>query len=203
MAKKQVKPKKKGPDQVSDNPPLVNLSQEEQWRIINESGVLHQIKAEDTKEQRSGSKQEEEPTVLVALLLTIPLTVLHGTLEYVVHLQYDFLQEFTWSRILSRQVPLAPVLALFIYITTRYKESRAAQAVFMLGSLASGCALIHLSQDDQTFGAMLKTPGLAILWIYFVIQAKLSYASISLLGCLLYYNRHWLQLNGAIKKLEL
>jgi hypothetical protein len=45
--------------------PLVDLNEDDQWKIINETGVLHKLK----------EQQDQEPHLLVAILLTIPLII--------------------------------------------------------------------------------------------------------------------------------
>ncbi|KAI9101387.1 hypothetical protein DFS34DRAFT_614295 [Phlyctochytrium arcticum] len=200
--------RKASPPKVSDHPPLNDLPEEEQWRIINETGILHKLGssnqplASKSKGKSIGRPAEaQEPPVLVALLLGIPLTLLHGTLDYIVHLQYDYAERFTMQHILRRQLPMLPLLCFFIYVTSRVKDWRAVQAAFMVGSVGAGCRLIWVSQVDETFGAMLQTPGLAVMWIYFVIQMKLSYAVASLVGCFLYYNRAFFEINKKIAHL--
>ncbi|KAJ3294813.1 hypothetical protein HK104_003280 [Borealophlyctis nickersoniae] len=188
---KQRKNAKKKED--SSQKPLLNVSEDEQWRLINETGVLHKVA------ERNG---DQEPPLLLAILMSIPLTVLHGGLDYVVHQQYDFLDQFTVRRVLTRQLPLFPLLVAFIYFTTKYKRLWVAQGLFTIGSIAAGNYLVYLSTDDQTFGAMLKTPGLALLWIYFVIQMNLPLGCLSLLGTYAYYHKEWFE-GAGMGKLKL
>ncbi|KAJ3013488.1 hypothetical protein HKX48_005734 [Thoreauomyces humboldtii] len=178
---------------VSKNAPLIDLDEEEQWRIVNETGLLHKLKADATAANvRPGtisSFADDEP-VFVAIFLAIPLTMLHGLLEFMVHEQYAFTERFTASHVLRRQVPLAPAIGLLAYATGRLKGHLAAQIAFLVASAAAGCALIAFTSNEPTFGEMLNTPGLAVLWILLVIQMRLSFAVPSLLVPLAYHFRH-------------
>ena len=196
---------KKRKDTAKSSKPSAEFSEEEQWRIINETGILHKV-AEDndrkpkSKRTREPDLEEDIPPGPLAFLFALPLTVLHGGMDYLVHLQYDYGEHFTFKRVLSRQLPLFPVLIVFIYFTTKYKNLLVSQLLFTIASAAAGVGLVYYSTEDQTFGAMLKTPGLAVLWIYLVIQMRLPLACVSLLGTFLYYHKEWFE-SGSIGKL--
>ncbi|KAI8912951.1 hypothetical protein DFJ77DRAFT_62328 [Powellomyces hirtus] len=190
---------------TSEHEPLLDLSEDEQWRIVNETGLLHKLTSESRPTVPGGGQSYGGPTfsedyLFQAILLTIPLTTLHGFLEYVVHFQFGFLNEFTVAHVLTRQVPLAPALALFIYLTSRVKHMLVVQVAFLVLSVVCGCMLIYLSADEPAFGEMLRTPGLAVLWIYFVIQMRLGVAVVSLVATLLYYHRDWFRFGGEMKR---
>ncbi|KAJ3049636.1 hypothetical protein HK097_009386 [Rhizophlyctis rosea] len=190
--------KRKDPSKTPSKPP-VEYTEEEQWRIINETGILQKVAENDKRKPKPKSKRSREPEDEdippgpLAFLFALPLTVLHGGMDYIVHLQYDYGEHFTFKRVLSRQLPLFPVLVLFIYFTTKYKNLLVSQLLFTIASAAAGVGLVYFSTEDQTFGAMLKTPGLAVLWIYLVIQMRLPLACLSLLGTFLYYHKKWFE----------
>ncbi|KAJ3036818.1 hypothetical protein HDV00_002371 [Rhizophlyctis rosea] len=204
-------PKKRTTDSKptsSSSEPLVDLSNEEdQWRIINETGILHKVAENDSKTKRGNKKRsqpeeyEDIPPLFLSILFALPLTVLHGGLDYLVHVQYDYADHFNITRVLSRQLPLFPILITFIYFTSKYKFHWLAQSLFTVASAASGTYLVYVTKEDQTFGGMLKTPGLAILWIYSVIQMNLALAIVSLAGTFLYYHKEWFE-GGAIRSMN-
>ena len=70
-------PKSKSPTLKSPKKPLIDLSAEDQQKVINESGVLHKIK----------EKEEESLNTVMATLLTLPLFFTHTILDYIVHFQ--------------------------------------------------------------------------------------------------------------------
>jgi hypothetical protein len=120
-------------------------------------------------------------------MLSIPLTTLHIALDYVVHMQYDFTELYTVSYFFTRTPPFLLALALLIYITSRFRKYLAMQFILAVLSCISGVMLVKLSEGNETFGNMQKTPGLAVLWIYTVIQMNLSVAVVSLLVPFGYY----------------
>ena len=137
---------------------------------------------------------------LDSLLISIPLVTLYASLDFIVHAQYDYVDDF-YPRILNRHAPLLPVMIIMIMITSSFQSSKFAQFAFAIVSCLCGCLLIHYSQDNGTFGSMLLTPGLAILWIYFIIQMNLTLAVVTLLGNILFYYRNdiLLMLNPTFK----
>eukprot|EP00842_Homolaphlyctis_polyrhiza_P005000 jgi/Hompol1/5500/HPOL_004478-RA len=177
----------------SERPPLVDLSQDEQWKIINETGVLHKVAdtKNKNKSQRSSSSNStnNETAIADAVLMSIPMTLFHGILDYVVHYQYGFLEQFNATHVLTRQLPLMPALVVFMYATTLIKHHLLAQLLFAAAAIGVGIWLIHQSTVVETFGAMLQTPGLATIWVYLVIQMDLVPALISLLVAFIYYQK--------------
>ena len=138
--------------------------------------------------------------ILDSVLLSWSLSCLYITMDYLVHLQYDYTSDFTFWRFLSRHLPFGLTLFGFVYLTTLYKSRWWMRLGCAIGSLFAGCLLIHYSQNVQTFGyifnltrrAMLKTPGLAILWIYLIIQMDLLPSLLSLAGSMIFYYKDFL-----------
>lgn len=162
--------------------PLVDLTEDEQWKIINDTKILD--KFESTK--------EKEPHLLVAFLLSIPLIFCHAMFDYIAHLQFGYEQEFTWDRIKEVEPPAYIAIFIFALVTNYFKNNRLAQFIYTAVSIAVGCLVIYYCIDDGTFGAMLHTPGLVTLGILLVIQQDVQYAVVSLMACGLYYNRVFL-----------
>ncbi|KAL2916384.1 hypothetical protein HK105_204140 [Polyrhizophydium stewartii] len=182
-----------GRRQGAPSKPLVDLSQDAQWDIINKTGVLHKVKEHDkAKKAAAESAPSEEPLLLVALLMSVPMVMFHGMLDYLVHYQYGFLEEFTIEYVLRRELLMYPALVIFTYGTGRVKHSRIAQALFAVAAVGAGCLLIHYTTADETFGSMLKAPGLSCIWIMLIIQMDLTAALASLAVCIVYYHREFL-----------
>ncbi|KAJ3104942.1 hypothetical protein HDU97_008690 [Phlyctochytrium planicorne] len=214
--------------------PLLELSEEEQLRIINETGILHRLKKDkaskpsdsktktrggprkedepiddgedddDEEEGEDGGQEDDEgdededgdpnaepPTIATAILLTIPLVILHQILDFAVHQQYGNSDDFTLQRMFFQVPPLALALFLIICLTSGPRRNfMLTQFILAVASGACGVMIIKYSEGMETFGNMLKTPGLAALWVYAVIQMKLEVAVASLLVPLAYYFRN-------------
>jgi hypothetical protein len=166
---------------MSSAEPLVNLSEEEQWKIINETGVLHKFK----------EPEANEPHFLVAALLSIPLFVCHGIFDYLVHLQFGFESEFTVDHIIKTQIPALPAIFVFSYVTNYFKKNVFGQIIISIIACIVGCYALYFISDQGTFGAALKTPGLITMGILLIIQADLQYAMLPIFVCLGYYYREW------------
>ncbi|KAI8851499.1 hypothetical protein BC829DRAFT_415231 [Chytridium lagenaria] len=228
----QRKGKKKGATaQKEEKKPLLEISEEEQMRIIEETGILHKIKKDprynpsakapkpkptqnddsdavlddgeddDTDVSYTASEAEDDdeansdpnaepPVIPTAILLTVPLIILHQILDYAVHQQYSSLDEFTLSRMLIRVPALSIALFLIICLTSGPRRKLIiTQLVLAIASAVSGMMIVKYSEGMETFGRMLRTPGLAILWIYSVIQLRLDVAVGSLLVPLVFFFR--------------
>ena len=158
------------------------MNSDEAQRIINQTGILKNPKL----------KQVPEPfldPVSETLVLSIPLTVLHFGLEFLVHSQFSALKDFTVSHVLYRHTALFAGLCFIVYLTIKIKSSHWGQLLFMIGGIASGCHLIYITTENEVFGAMLQTPGLCVLWVLCIIQLDLIYAVSSLVVTFAYYHR--------------
>ena len=54
------------------------------------------------------------------------------------------------------------------------------QTIFFVASTVSGCYLIHISNEYGYLAIMKRSPPLGCLWIWSVIELKLSWALLSL-----------------------
>ncbi|KAI8800399.1 hypothetical protein BJ742DRAFT_841794 [Cladochytrium replicatum] len=151
--------------------PLLDMPEDEQWRIINETNVMHKLKQSEKKKKRDTPVDEEEimPLWADSLLLAMPLAIMHAVFEYIIHIQFDFKNDYTISRAARRSLPVFFILFAFGYGAAKVKKLLTAQVVYGIAAFVIGIALVRESLGgDQTFGAMLRTPGLAVLWIWFV-----------------------------------
>ncbi|KII94779.1 hypothetical protein PLICRDRAFT_33590 [Plicaturopsis crispa FD-325 SS-3] len=159
--------------------PLIELSEEEQWRLINQTGVLKEAAAQD--------EPLEEPTPLAeeifnAVLLIVPFSFLLMMMEILIHFQYG--RKPTFGDIADRMVSGVPILSIFIFYTTRYKDRRRMQFLLSLISIASGMRLIYMINRSSWRDNMRQCPPLATMWVYTVVQLDLgpAFGSLSIVG---------------------
>jgi hypothetical protein len=151
-----------------------------QQRIIEQSGIL-----------RSPAPVGLGEWMGDTALIVLTLCFMHACMEYVVYMQYRMEMEWTWRALLGRQCHLFPALSLVVGLATWPRISwhgGLPQTLLALGALGLGCTLVHMSQAMETFGTMLQTPGLAVLWIFAIFRADLPYACASLVGTFAYYH---------------
>ncbi|KAF9820980.1 hypothetical protein IEO21_00957 [Rhodonia placenta] len=161
------------------SPGNLELPEEEQWRIINETGILKKFpgpRASDVVHEEEQTPFADE--VFNAMLLIIPMSFLLLLMEILVHWQYG--RRPTYEALLDRMLPGVPILSLWIFYTTRYKRHRTLQFIFFLISLAVGPRLVWLINRASWRVVMKQCPPLATLWVYTILQLDLGPASLSL-----------------------
>ena len=196
-----------------ESDPLLNDPQT-QFKIIQDTGILKKSTASPSSLKDQGNQTWD--VLLDSVLLTLPLWSLSMSLDYLVHSQYDFINQFwTYQRFLyQKHVPNLVFLFFFIYYTSLYKSKKWMQFILALIATSMGVLVIHITSDPhQTFGyffisigqlkfkcqfnnlflkrLMTKAPGMAILWIYAIIQLDLTYALVTLGACALYYHKDY------------
>ncbi|KAI9360795.1 hypothetical protein DFJ73DRAFT_814999 [Zopfochytrium polystomum] len=183
----------------SPSKPMVELSEAEQRRLIKESGVLHKIRDHRKSVATTNSMDDDSdyddddddggdiPTWLQTVLVVAPLSVLHIVLSYAVHLQFGFADQFTLSTVVSSTGPFTIAFTFLVVLSTHWKAHIATQLILATASVAAGVTLIKLTESQETFGVTLRTPGLAVVWVYTVIQMRLGIAAGSLLVPAVYY----------------
>ncbi|KAI9795704.1 MAG: hypothetical protein M1833_006873 [Piccolia ochrophora] len=116
-----------------------------------------------------------------AVFFSISLTMLHFTLDVLVHNQYK--QDFDWRLIVRRTATTFPILLGLVYTLRPRNKSKplVLQLFFLLLSAVSGCYLIYASNDEPYFAVMKRAPPLGTLWVWSVIELQLVYAIFSLL----------------------
>ena len=140
--------------------------------------------------------------VMDFITFALPLGLLQAMLDYVVHMQYDFLNKFSVKYVVMTYPARFLALSLFVYFTNKHVRSRLMQLCLVVTSIASSISLIYYTKEDETFGMMKRTPGLAVLWIYSAMQLDLPLVLFSLLFPLGYYYRDMITANP-LTKLEL
>ncbi|KAK7470741.1 hypothetical protein VKT23_002162 [Stygiomarasmius scandens] len=159
--------------------PLLDIPEEEQWRIIQQSGILHKISDEDTKIPAPEPVPLAEEILDAAFYIT-PLSFLLLLLEILVHNQYG--QTLTLQAALDRMVPGVPILSAFIFYTKRYKNHRAVQAFLLVISLLVGTRMVWLLARGSWVVNMRQVPPLGTVWVYTIIQLNLVLAVINLVS---------------------
>ncbi|KAJ3255974.1 hypothetical protein HK103_005781 [Boothiomyces macroporosus] len=161
--------------------PLVDLSEDEQLRMVNQTGVLHKLKEREEAEASSN--------IFVASLLTLPLFITHCIFDYTVYLQFQETEKFNTEHVWTKLFPALPAIYLCAYVTNYFKKSKIAQVFYLAITTAIGCRVIQLAVELETWGAMQKTPGLVTLGLLMVIQMDLIPACLSVLFTLAFYFR--------------
>ena len=114
-----------------------------------------------------------------ALFYALTLTMLHFTLDVLVHHQYR--QEIGWTLIVQRTLITFPILLGLLYVFHDQSSKLWAQAMFFAISIGAGCYLIYSSSELAYFAVMKRAPPLGTLWIWSVVEMKLSFAVASIL----------------------
>jgi len=101
-------------------------------------------------------------------------------MEIMIHYQYG--QHPTLRALVDRMVPSVPILSLFVFYTTRYKEHRRTQLLlFALGSIVGSRMIFILNHADWTVN-MRQCPPLATVWVYTIVQLDLGPAVLNLVA---------------------
>ncbi|KAF7355221.1 hypothetical protein MSAN_01437900 [Mycena sanguinolenta] len=162
----------------SPKAPLVEISEEEQWRIINQSGVLKS----DALRAVNSPDDAEEPSlgeeIFSALLLIIPCVSLLLLMQILIYNQYG--QEVNLKTIADRMVEGVPILSIFIFYTTRHKRNPRVQLLLLLIGSAAGCRMLFLLKRAGYLANIRQCPPLVTLWVYVVIQLDLGLAVLNL-----------------------
>ncbi|PIL36737.1 hypothetical protein GSI_00426 [Ganoderma sinense ZZ0214-1] len=164
----------------------VEIPEAEQWRIIQESGILKQI-PEDSKTAKAedgGDGEEDDLSpfaeeVLNSMMLIIPMSFMLLLMDILVHFQYGRQPEYL-SLFLNRMLPSVPIISVFIFYSNRHKSHPWMQAGFFLLACISGPRLAWLINRGNWKVVMQQSPPLATAWIYAVVQLNLLPAALSL-----------------------
>ncbi|KAH8118438.1 hypothetical protein DFH11DRAFT_672326 [Phellopilus nigrolimitatus] len=179
-----VKQRKQKASSKAVQPETEGVSESEQWRIIEQSGVLKNI-PRDTRSAPlppAGSKAEEESDdepcsplcseIFNAILFIIPFSSLYIMMDILAHRQYA--HAFTTAQLIEKVVYGIPLLSLFIFYTTRHKAERRMQALLFLLSVGCGSRLIYVVNWANWQIVMRQCPPLGTIWIYTVAQLDLA-----------------------------
>ncbi|PCH41182.1 hypothetical protein WOLCODRAFT_137238 [Wolfiporia cocos MD-104 SS10] len=169
----------------------LELSEEEQWRIVNESGILKKMpqppRSQDEDEGQDEVTFAEE--IFDATLFIIPMSFLLLLMEILVHWQYG--KRPTYEALGDRMISGVPILSLFIFYSNRYKRHRTMQFIFFLLCLAAAPRLIWIINRASWRVVMKQCPPLATICVYAVLQLDLAPVVLSfvLIGGWVWYTK--------------
>ncbi|KAJ7179909.1 hypothetical protein C8R43DRAFT_971072 [Mycena crocata] len=160
------------PTPPPDAAPLINIPQEEQWRLISESGVLKKVDSPPDAETSLGEE------IFNALLLITPCSFLLVLMQILIYHQYG--QEANMKTIADRIIQGVPILSIFVFYTSRYKKDQRMQLLLFLMGSAAGSRMLFLIKRGSYLVNMRQCPPLVTLWVYIVIQLDLGLAVLNL-----------------------
>ena len=149
--------------------------------VINPDGTLSQsngyVAGDDEPIGRFGQ----------AVFFASTLTMLHFTLDVLVHQQYRI--EIGWDVIAWSTARALLILMVLVYAFHHRSSAFWAQIMFMLGSIVTGCFLIHSSNREPYFAVMKRAPPLGTIWVWGVLEMRLELAllTLSLIGVFFWY----------------
>ncbi|KAF4553780.1 Hypothetical protein D9617_6g095130 [Elsinoe fawcettii] len=141
--------------------------------------------ADDAGDGEDGGEEEVVGPLGEAVFYTITLSMLHFTLNLLVHNQYAT-EPPTLSPLAVETASTMPFLGLFIYILKlRWwgRRKLLKQGVhFVLGTVA-GCYLLYVGNRENYLAVMKRAPSLGTFWVWNVVEMRLELAVVSLLLC--------------------
>ncbi|KAI8093686.1 uncharacterized protein BX664DRAFT_330322 [Halteromyces radiatus] len=136
---------------------------------------------EQAKLREQQLKQQSVSTaqyIWQAIFLSIPFGLLLAAFDVTVKVQFD--EPWDYYGLGLRAIKAAPALCPVIYLTNRHKAKKWTQVLMTLGSITVGAFLLYTLQHSPSLGQMLRAPGLATIWVYFIVQLDLIPAVFSL-----------------------
>jgi len=163
--------------------PLIDITEDEQWRLINQSGILQNPALVQGSRVESTVDVEEEEISLCdeifnAVMLIIPFSSLLLLMEILIHHQYGKTASF--DILTDRMLSGVPILSLFIFYTNRHKRDRRMQFILFIISIVVGSRMIYQFNRSSWLVNMSQCPPLATIWIYTIIQLELIPAFLNL-----------------------
>ncbi|KAI7863661.1 hypothetical protein BDF14DRAFT_1733564 [Spinellus fusiger] len=154
----------------------------EKMRLFESAGLLEKVKQREAELAMNTTPSEY---VWQAVFMSLPFSFLLATFDVTVKLQYS--EPWSYQGLLLRGLKAIPALIPFIYITNRYKTSTLVQYLMAAASLLVGSFLLYTMNHTPSLGQMMRAPGLATLWVYFVVQLNLTPAVLTLLMTAFYW----------------
>ncbi|KAJ8662933.1 hypothetical protein O0I10_001109 [Lichtheimia ornata] len=160
-----------------------DIAESEKMRLMQQAGLLEKVK----KREAEIAAENIGTAVYIwqAIFMSIPFGLLVGAFDVTVKVQYS--EPWNYTELFIRSCKAMPALFPFIYITNRHRNSRWMQAIMAIGSTVVGAFLLYTLRNTPSLGQMARAPGLATIWIYFIIQLDLLPAVITLLLVALYW----------------
>ncbi|KAF2138754.1 uncharacterized protein K452DRAFT_290403 [Aplosporella prunicola CBS 121167] len=135
----------------------------------------------------AGSDDEDFGPKAEALLWAFSLTMVHLTLDVLVHNQYR--EEIAWAEVWKRTAVVLPSMWLIIYLfhtKTALKFTLFRQLVYLGIACAGGCYCVYVGNTFGYFAVMKQTPPVGTLWIWSVVEMQKWYALTSIIVVGLY-----------------
>ncbi|KAK3990148.1 hypothetical protein QBC44DRAFT_72038 [Cladorrhinum sp. PSN332] len=148
--------------------------------------------SDEDDEDEEGRLSPRAERILETLLWTVCLSMLHFTLDTLVHHQYSA-DRIDWPKIWARAIQAFLVFSLLVYtlhphasnstilpgLPSRY-QSVLRQIIFFVTSVFGGCYMIHITNSFGYMAVMKQAPPLGCLWVWSVIELELPWAVVSL-----------------------
>ncbi|KAG1820275.1 uncharacterized protein BJ212DRAFT_1014169 [Suillus subaureus] len=160
--------------------PLVEISEDEQWRLIEQTGVLRKI-SDTQKPGETTGNVESLPLadeIFNAVAYIIPLTSFLIMMDILIHQQYA--KQPTAGEVAGRLFTNFPILSIFVFYTTRHKANPRMQLALFILSLGVGPRMIWLINHGSWLVNIRQCPQFATIWLYTVIQLNLNWAVLTL-----------------------
>jgi hypothetical protein len=163
--------------------PLIDITEDEQWRLINQSGILQNpALVQESRIQSTVDVEDEDISlcdeIFNAVTLIIPFSSLLLLMEILIHHQYG--KTASLEILTDRMLPGVPILSLFIFYTNRHKRVRRMQFLLFIISIVVGSRMIYQFNRASWLVNMSQCPPLATIWIYTIIQLELFPAFLNL-----------------------
>ncbi|QRV91106.1 transmembrane protein [Ceratobasidium sp. AG-Ba] len=158
------------------------ISEEEQWRLINDTGVLQRV--QDLKDEDADGVSPLADRLLDTAIFAIPLSFLYILLDILVQQQYS--QQPTLHEEFRRVAANVPIIAILVHYTNKHKSLPVTQMMLFLAAILSGPRMIWLMNKGSWLVVSRQAPPLGTIWIYTIIQLNLAPAVASLVivfGC--------------------
>ncbi|KAI9253780.1 hypothetical protein BDA99DRAFT_518981 [Phascolomyces articulosus] len=157
-----------------------DIPDDEKARIMQQSGLLQQVKRREAELAQEKQEQQMTTSVFVwqAIFMSIPFGFLLGAFDVTVRVQYS--EPWSYPELALRAIKAAPALFPLIYLTNRHKSKKLVQFIMAVGSAVVGSFLLYTLRHTPSLGQMARAPGLATIWIYFVVQLDLLPAVVTL-----------------------
>ncbi|KAL4081800.1 hypothetical protein V8B97DRAFT_1925384 [Scleroderma yunnanense] len=189
-----VKNRKSAPKTSQGDPKDVDIPEEEQWRLVRESGVLSEVAPVAKNEPNDGPLPLAEE-IFDASVIIMPMTFFLIMMEILIHHQYG--RQPTLGEVAQKLLTTVPIMSIFMFYTIRHKHNIRVQVILFLLSLGVGPRMIWLVNRGSwltnmaqvrrlpfpvaaLFTAILQCPQSATIWLYTVLQLNLPLALLSL-----------------------
>ncbi|PSR77813.1 hypothetical protein BD289DRAFT_377434 [Coniella lustricola] len=183
--------------QMAEERNLFNMADEQQLRNDSILGKATKIRPGE-KNQKEELLSSSADRVMEAALYAVCMAMLHFTLDYLV--QHQYAMQIEMPKILQRTLVALLVFGVLVYtlhphpavatlvpgLPPKYDHT-ARQAIFLVGSLAAGCYLIHITNKYSYMAVLKQAPPVGCIWVWTILELDLSLAVFSLTGAYTFF----------------